>query len=203
MSDVSQPVIGFYWDLGSTNTYFALKLLPPLAASYGASIQFHPFNLGYVFQSNQYELMKEPKEKLNHRLVDLKRWATKHDLPFLRPTRFPIKTARALRGALAMREWDLEFSFIEAIFTEYWELDNSDIGEYSELGRIAETFGVDAKRFEAAAESQSVRQALIQSTDQARNQGVFGAPSMMLEGELYWGKDRFEFIEDHLARLTT
>ena len=82
MSEVSEPVIDFYWDLGSTNTYFALKLLPPLAASYGASIQFHPFNLGYVFQSNQYELMKEPKEKLNHRLVDLKRWATKHDLPF-------------------------------------------------------------------------------------------------------------------------
>ena len=105
---MSEPVIDFYWDLGSTNTYFALKLLPPLAASYGASIQFHPFNLGYVFQSNQYELMKEPKEKLNHRLVDLKRWATKHDLPFLRPTRFPIKTARALRGALAMRDWDLE-----------------------------------------------------------------------------------------------
>jgi 2-hydroxychromene-2-carboxylate isomerase len=44
---------------------------------------------------------------------------------------------------------------------------------------------------------------LIESTDQARAQGVFGAPSMMLEGELYWGKDRFEFIEDHLALLTT
>jgi 2-hydroxychromene-2-carboxylate isomerase len=104
---------------------------------------------------------------------------------------------------LAMREWDLEFPFIEAIFTEYWELDNGDIGEYRELGRIAETLGVDAKRFEATAESQSVRQALIESTDQARAQGVFGAPSMMLEGELYWGKDRFEFIEDHLALLTT
>ena len=41
MSDVSQPVIDFYWDLGSTNTYFALKLLPPIAASYGASMLAH------------------------------------------------------------------------------------------------------------------------------------------------------------------
>ena len=55
----------------------------------------------------------------------------------------------------------------------------------------------------SVAESPSVRQALIESTDQARARGVFGAPSMMLEGELYWGKDRFEFIGDHLARLTT
>jgi len=191
--------IDLYWDLGSTNTYFALKLIPPLAEKYNAHIAWHPFNLGHVFQSNDYVLMKEPRDKLNNRLDDLQRWAKKYDLPFKRPQNFPIKTARALRGALAMRQWDLEWPFMEAIFTEYWEKDNGAIGDYAELRKVASAFGVDADEFEAASESPQVRQALIDSTNEARERGVFGAPTMIIEGELYWGKDRLEFIEDHLA----
>lgn len=198
-----KPVIDCYWDLGSTNTYFAFKLLPPLAARYDAEIVWHPFNLGHVFQSNRYELMKEPKDKLNNRLTDLNRWAKKYNLPFKRPKKFPIKTARALRGALAMRTLGLEMEFTDAIFTEYWELDNGEIGEYSELRRIASSLNVDADEFEALAESEEIRQQLIDSTNAALDRGVFGAPSFMIEDELYWGKDRMDFIEDHLQALTS
>ena len=94
-----EKVIDFYWDVGSTNTYFALKLIQPLATKHNTEIRWHPFNLGHVFKTNNYEVMKEPREKLNHRLVDLDRWAEKYALPFKRPSHFPIKTARALRGA--------------------------------------------------------------------------------------------------------
>ena len=194
--------IDFYWDLGSTNTYFALKLIVPLAETYQATISWHPFNLGYVFRSNNYELMKEPRDKLNNRLDDLKRWARKYDLPFQRPSNFPIKTARALRGALAMRQWGLELPYINQIFAEYWEQDNGDIGEYRELRRIAASLGVDADDFETACESEPIRQALIESTDRARSIGVFGAPSLIIEDQLYWGKDRMEFVEDQLAGRT-
>ncbi|MGI9326756.1 MAG: 2-hydroxychromene-2-carboxylate isomerase [Pseudomonadales bacterium] len=194
--------IDFYWDLGSTNTYFALKLIQPIAAKYKAAVHWHPFNLGYVFRSNNYELMQEPKAKLNNRLDDLHRWAKKYQLPFKRPTNFPMKTARALRGALAMRSWDLELPYIEAIFAEYWEQDNGAIGDYSELRKVAARLGVDADEFERLSESDEVRQALISSTDSARARGVFGAPSIIIGNELYWGKDRMEFVEDQLAGLS-
>ncbi|MFT6015002.1 MAG: 2-hydroxychromene-2-carboxylate isomerase, partial [Candidatus Azotimanducaceae bacterium] len=42
---------------------------------------------------------------------------------------------------------------------------------------------------------------LIDSTNQAQQRGVFGVPSICIEDELYWGKDRMEFVEAHLARL--
>ena len=193
-----KPNIDLYWDLGSTNTYFAIKLLQPLAVKYDATITWHAFNLGYVFRSNDYVLMNEPREKLNNRYDDLMRWARKYDLPFIRPGNFPIKTARALRGAIAMRDWDLEVPFIEAIFTEYWEKNNGDIGEYAELRKVAEMLGVDQDAFEARSESDEIRQALIESTEQARARGVFGAPTMILGDQLYWGKDRMDFIEDQL-----
>lgn len=193
--------IDFYWDLGSTNTYFALKLIRPIAARYDATIVWHPFNLGHVFKTNDYVLMDEPKDKLNNRYDDLMRWAKKYELPFLRPKNFPIKTARALRGAIAMRDWNLEEAFMDAIFREYWERDNGAIGEYPELRKIAAELGVDPAEFETRSESEPVRQALIDATNDARARGVFGAPSIIIGNELYWGKDRMEFVEDQLKEL--
>jgi len=194
--------IEFYWDLGSTNTYFALKLIRPIAERYHADIIWHPFNLGHVFKTRGYVLMNEPKEKLNNRYEDLMRWAKRYELPFLRPKNFPIKTARALRGSIAMRKWNLEPTFMDAIFTEYWEKDNGKIGEYSELRKIAEQLGVNPNEFESISESEKIRQDLIDYTNKAREKGVFGTPSIIIQDELYWGKDRMEFIEEHLEKLS-
>ena len=191
--------IDFYWDLGSTNTYFALKLIQPIAKRHDVTIDWHPFNLGYVFQANNYVLMEEPPAKLQNRRDDLMRWARKHDLPFRIPTNFPIKTSRALRGALAMRSWDMELPFIEAIFAAYWEQDVCTIGDYDTLKQFVQKLGVDPEAFEKMAESDAVRDALVTSTNDALENGVFGVPSIRVGDELYWGKDRMEFIDDQLA----
>lgn len=65
--------VDFYWDIGSTNTYFAFRLLPGVLARTGASVRYHPFNLGYVFRQNNYVLMDEPREKMRYRKRDLER----------------------------------------------------------------------------------------------------------------------------------
>lgn len=193
--------IDFYWDLGSTNTYFALKLIKPIAVQYDVQINWHPFNLGYVFQSNSYVLMDEPKAKLKNRRDDLMRWAKRYNLPFQVPENFPIKTSRALRGAITMRQWGKEESFIDAIFGAYWENNTGSIGDYQALREIAESLGVNPDEFESASESAAVREELINSTNAALELGVFGAPSIIIEKELYWGKDRMDFIEAQLAAM--
>ena len=129
------------------------------------------------------------------------RWAKKYDLPFHIPRAFPIKTSRALRGAIAMRQWGLEEQFIEAIFSAYWEDGDGNIGDYLSLRPIAQSLGVNAMEFEAYAESEKVRQALIDATNKAIQRDVFGVPSIIIEDQLYWGKDRMDFIEEHLSRL--
>jgi 2-hydroxychromene-2-carboxylate isomerase len=193
--------IDFYWDLGSTNSYFAIRLIKPIAERHGAVINWHPFNVGYFFKANNYVLMDESKAKLRNRRDDLMRWAKKYDFPFHIPRAFPIKTSRALRGAIAMRNWDREEQFIDAIFAAYWERGDGQIGAYASLRPIAESLGVDPDAFEAHAESEEVRQALIDSTNRAIERDVFGVPSMIIGNDLYWGKDRMDFIEEHLARL--
>ncbi len=192
-------LIDFYWDLGSTNTYFALKLIKPIAERHKAQLCWHPFNLGHVFQANNYVLMDEPKAKLRNRRDDLMRWARRYNLPFKVPKKFPIKTSRALRGAIAMRRWGKETEYIQAIFNAYWEEGEGDIGEYRVLRTIAESLDVEPDLFEATCEDVEVREELISSTNTALARGVFGAPTMIIEDQLYWGKDRMEFVEDHLA----
>lgn len=198
---MNNRTVDMYWDAGSTNTYFALKLIKPILERTGAALVLHPYNLGHVFRTNNYVLMDEPAAKIDNRKRDLARWATKFNLPFKFPSRFPIKTSRILRGSLAMRRWDLEMSYVEAVFAAYWEHDDAAISDYSGLRSVVAGLGVDPDEFEAVSESDDIRQQLIQSTNRGIKHGVFGVPSMFVGDELFWGKDRMEFVEEELLRL--
>lgn len=193
--------IDFYWDIGSTNSYFAFHLLRPLAKRYDATIISHPFNLGYVFRKQNYVLMDEPKEKIANRIVDLGRWAKRYDLPFKFPAIFPIKTSRALRASLAARTLGREWEFMETLFAAYWEQGDATVADYEGLRRIAAAVGLDADELERLSESDAIRDQLAAETDGGLKRGVFGAPSFFVGDELFWGKDRMEFIEDELARI--
>ena len=193
--------IDFYWDIGSTNTYFALHLLRPIAAQHDATIVMHPFNLGFVFRHHNYVLQDEPPAKLRNRGRDLRRWAEKHALPFRVPDRFPIKTSRPLRGALAARELGVETAYLDAIFRRYWEQNDASITAVAGMRAVAREIGLDPDEFVAVCDGPAIRQALIDATRAALDRGVFGAPSFYIGDELFWGKDRMEFIDDELTRL--
>ncbi|CAN5428483.1 2-hydroxychromene-2-carboxylate isomerase [soil metagenome] len=192
--------IEFYWDLGSTNSYFALHLIKPVAARHGARIVPRPFNLGYVFRHHDYVLMDEPKAKIANRIVDLHRWAKRHRLPFRMPSKFPIKTSPALRGALAMRRFGKEWEYLEQIFAAYWERDDASVAELDGLRPVASALGVDPEQFIALADSAEVRHELIAETDAGLARGVFGAPTFVVGEGIFWGKDRMDFIDEELAR---
>lgn len=192
-------IIEFHWDLGSTNSYFALHLIKPLARKHDATIVPHPFNLGYVFRKQNYVLMEEPRAKLRARKVDLMRWARRYNLAFRMPTKFPIKTSPALRGALAMRRFGKEWVFMEEIFAAYWERDDASVAEIAGLRPVAAKLGVDSERFVDLLESPGIRGELASETDRALERGVFGAPTFFVGEEMFWGKDRMEFIDEELA----
>ena len=192
--------VDFYWDVGSTNTYFALHLIRPIVERHRAKLVLHPFNLGFVFRHHRYALADEPPAKMANRLRDLERWAARYVLPFRMPDVFPIKTAPALRGAIAARKWDRERAYVDEIFRRYWQENDASIAEAAGLESVARAIGIEPALFLAECESESVRAALIESTSRGLERGVFGAPSFFIGDELYWGKDRMEFIEDALVK---
>lgn len=191
--------IEFYWDLGSTNSYFGAHLIKPVAQKHGAIIVPRSFNLGYVFRKQSYVLMEEPKVKLRARKTDLMRWAKRYNLPFTMPTKFPMKTSPALRGALAMRRFGAEWNYMERIFSAYWEKNDASVGELRGLSPIAAGLGVNQVEFETLVESDEIRNELAAETDQAMERGVFGAPTFFVGDEMFWGKDRMEFIDEEIT----
>ena len=199
--------IELFYDVGSTNSYFALHLLKRLAVKYGVSVVYQPLNLGYLFRSNNYVLMDESKAKLRNRKRDLMRWAQRYELPFRMPHNFPIKTSPSLRGALAARRFHKEEDYLFAVFSHYWEGEQKtdepamQIDDVECLVQIARSLDIDGEEFSAALNSPAIRQELIEATKSALDRGVFGAPSILIGDELYWGKDRMEFVEDELKRL--
>ncbi len=196
---MSELRVDFYWDVGSTNTYFALFLLPDVLARTGAVVRYHPFNLGVVFRKHGYALEQEPRAKMSHRGRDLARWAELTGLPFRVPSPFPIKTSRALRGSIAMRRRKLEEEYIRAIFRAYWER-GVNVADYEALRPIAAELGVDPGEFERESESDAARAELIRSTDEGLERGAFGAPTFFVGDEMFWGKDRLDFLERELVR---
>jgi 2-hydroxychromene-2-carboxylate isomerase len=195
--------LDMYWDVGSTNTYFALKLIKPILVRNNVELVLHPFNLGYVFRNNNYELMKEPKAKLRNRKQDLMRWAKKYDLPFSIPREFPIKSSRVLRGSLVMRRFGLEVPFVEKIMDRYWEQGDATISEYAGIRSTVLELGVDPDEFEALSASEEIGAELAKSTDEGVERGVFGVPMIIVGDQLFWGKDRMEFVEDELKATLT
>jgi 2-hydroxychromene-2-carboxylate isomerase len=192
--------VEMYWDVGSTNTYFALKLIKPILERNDAVLQLRPFNLGYVFRTFNYELMKEPKAKLRNRKRDLMRWAEKYNLPFSMPKEFPIKSSRVLRGSLVMRRHGKELAFVEMVMDRYWEQGDASIAEYEGLRPTVEALGVDFAEFEKLSASDEIGEELAASTNTGIERGVFGVPMIIVGDELFWGKDRMEFVEDELRR---
>lgn len=190
--------IEFHWDPGSTNTYFAWHLLKPIARNYGARIRPHCFNLGYVFRQNRYALTDEPIAKMRNRKRDLMRWAAHYERPFRIPDRFPIKTSRILRAAVATRTWNQEAAFIDAVMTQYWEQNNDSIAEDDGLVALAQQLLIPETPFRAALTADETGQTVVNETQSGLDRGVFGAPTIVIEDEIYWGKDRMEFIAWHL-----
>lgn len=195
-----KKTVELFYDFSSPNAYFAAMLLPPIAARHAASIEWRPFLLGGLFKALGAQMtpgMSTP-EKSAWSMADLQRWSKKYDLPFRFPSRFPINTVKPLRAALLAADHGIDPGvYAQAVFRAYW-VDDRDIADPSVLAEVVRDLGASPDVLLPRLEEPAVKDALRQATDDARTRGVFGAPSFIVNGELHFGKDRLDFVEDAL-----
>ena len=201
--------VDFYFDYSSTNSYFAAFLLPEICRKHDAVVNWLPVHFASLFRGTGFDVMAMTARKARYLWRDHQRYAEFTGLPFRKPSRFPIKTSAALRATLMIPGLTSEDSdnytasamgdFAQAVMRAYWERDE-DISDLSILGRLAHSVGVDADRLVAAADSDEARARLAAVTERAIACGVFGAPMFCVDGEMFWGKDRLDFVERQLAR---
>jgi 2-hydroxychromene-2-carboxylate isomerase len=208
-SEVTMKTVDFYFDYSSTNSYFAAFLLPEICRKHGANVNWLPVHLASLFRGTGFDVMAMTPRKARYLWRDHQRYGEFTGLPFRKPSRFPIKTSAALRATLMIPGLAGENpdnytaskmgDFAQAVMRAYWERD-ADISDRAVLGTLAHSLGVNGDRLVEAAGSDDARERLAAVTELAIARGVFGAPMFFVEDEMFWGKDRLDFVERWLTR---
>jgi len=192
--------VEFFFDFGSPYTYLAYKELPRIAARTGAAIVWRPMLLGGVFKATGNHSPAEIPAKSKWSSGDTERWARRYDAPFRHNPFFPVNTLALMRGAIGyQRKGQTEFHrYVDAIFSAMWE-DGKNLNDPNEIGRVLVAAGFDPREALAMLDDPEVKSELKRVTEEAVARGIFGAPSFIVDGELFWGNDRLTFVEEQLA----
>jgi 2-hydroxychromene-2-carboxylate isomerase len=202
--------VDFYFDFSSTNSYFAAFFLPEICARIDARVNWIPTHSAALFRGTGFDVMGMTPRKARYLWRDHARYAELTGLPFKKPSRFPIKTSSALRAVVAAgkvtqpddadgsRE-PAQRAISQAIMRAYWERDEN-IGDREVLASIVTSAGFDGSALMEIADAKSARDELATLTERAIGRGVFGLPTFFVDNEMFWGKDRLDFVERWLKR---
>lgn len=186
------PILEFYYDLSSPYSYLAATRVEQVAREAGLELVPRPFVLGAVFKAVGNQPPALIPAKAAWMISDLARWARLYEVPFRMPDTFPINAMKGHRMILAAGDagWKLAL----ALYRAYWA-DNRDITSEEVLLEVASGLGLDGEKLLAATEDPEIKQRLRAYTEEAVSRGAFGAPTFFVGGEMFYGNDRLQFVE--------
>ncbi|KAF1070674.1 2-hydroxychromene-2-carboxylate isomerase [Variovorax sp.] len=192
--------VEFYFDFGSPAAYLAATQLPHVCADTGAELVWKPMLLGGVFQATGNHSPAEIAPKGSYMTTDLQRFAKRYGVPFVHNPHFPINTLLLMRGATAIQlQQPARFdAYVDAIYHAMW-VEPRNLNDPAEVGAVLQAAGFDPAALLAAAGQQEVKDRLKAVTQEAVARGVFGAPTMFVGDDMFWGQDRLDFVREALA----
>lgn len=190
--------VDYYFTPQSPWTYLGHERFMRMAQAAGASVNLLPVDYGKVFPiSGGLPLGKRAPQRQAYRLTELARFSKQLNMPLnLQPKFFPVVGDDAARLIIAVNMQDgtdAAMKLCSAIFAAVW-VQERDIADAAVLQQLLEESGLPAERL-AQSQSAQVQQQYESNTSQAIEAGVFGAPSYVIDGEIFWGQDRLEFVE--------
>ena len=187
--------VDFYFDVGSPTAYLAHNRLKQLKLEYGCSVIYHPVLLGGLFKaSGNSSPVTVPAKGRYMMMEDLPRFAKLYNVPLNTNPHFPINTLNLMRGAVSALNEAYFDTYIDTIFNSIW-VESRNMGDIDTVIEVLSDAGLDAKSILEATQNPEVKQELISNTEQAVERGLFGAPTMFVDGEMFFGQDRLQFVE--------
>ena len=192
--------VEFFFDFGSPTSYLAWTQLPRLAADAGAQLLWRPMLLGGVFKAtgNASPAMVPAKGRWMNQ--DMARWARRHGVPLAMNPYFPINTLTLMRGAtgLQLRQPAQFERYVETVYRAMWEAP-CNMGDPAVLAQVLQRAGFDVEALLALVNDVEVKARLVATTEEAVARGVFGAPTMFVGEQMFFGQDRLDFVREALA----
>lgn len=193
-----KKTLEFYFDFGSPTAYLAHKRLGQLCAQYPLEVIYKPMLLGGVFKATgNASPIAVPAKGEYMMLHDLPRFARRYGVKLDMNPYFPINTLNLMRAALGAKQLECEEPFVNAVYDAIW-IDGKNMGDADVVAEVLAANGLDAKALLELAQAPEIKTALITETEAAVARGVFGAPTFFMAGEMYFGQDRLDFIEEAL-----
>ncbi|VWX58765.1 2-hydroxychromene-2-carboxylate isomerase [Burkholderiales bacterium 8X] len=195
--------IDYYFSPPSPWTYLGHARFASIVEASGASVKVKPVDFGAVFPaSGGLPLGKRAPQRQAYRLVELERFSRHLGIPLnTKPKFFPVSGDDAAKLIIAVDLHDgagASMQLCGRIFAAVWA-DERNIADPKVLAQLVEESGLDAKRLEQS-HSQAVQERYEEYTQQAIDAKVFGAPSYVIDGEIFWGQDRLDFVERTLNK---
>ena len=193
--------IDFYFDFSSSYSYVALPDVLKLAARQDVTINWKPFLLGVIFNAHGHAAPAADDVKMKYMGRDLGRRAEAAGLPpFVTPSPFPFNGITAMRAFWYLDEVDpgKAVEWVRAVFSASFA-EGRDCSNPETLADIARRLDLDPQRVLEATADDAIKAKLKQSTGEALDRGVFGAPTFFVGDEMFWGGDRLADLERHIA----
>ena len=193
----------FIFDFGSPKTYLVYKLLPGIEKRTNTKAEYVPVLLGGIFKSinnvSPIESFKTVPAKGKYDDLDTARFVKKHNIAFNFNSNFPINTLNLMRGAIFAQENGIFDKYVEVIFKSMW-VDNKKMDDLEVTQTVLLENGLPVKAIFEGTQDQKIKDKLIKNTSEAVEKGVFGAPSMLVNNELFFGKETLQDVEELLVK---
>ncbi|MEP1472513.1 MAG: 2-hydroxychromene-2-carboxylate isomerase [Halieaceae bacterium] len=191
--------VDFYFDIVSPTAFLAYHRLRQLQEKYGLDIVYKPMLLGGVFKATGNTTPIAIPAKGKYMLEqDVPRFAARYGVELNFNPHFPINSLTMMRGTVAAQRMGCADAFIEAAFSAMWQQEK-DLGDPAVIAEVLADAGLDGEAILQATQDPEVKAALVASTDEAVARGAFGAPTMFVGDEFFFGQDRIDFIEEMLV----
>ena len=194
--------IDYYFTPQSPWTYLGHTRFAAMAEAAGNTVRVFPADYGRVFAaSGGLPLGKRAPQRQAYRLMELARFRDYSGLPMnIQPKFFPVAGDDASRLIIAVDLKDgpaAAMRLSAAVFAAVWERE-LDIASADTLAGLLALCGVSANRLPESLEPATL-QHYEANTQRAIDAGVFGAPSYVVDGEIFWGQDRLDFLPRRLS----
>jgi 2-hydroxychromene-2-carboxylate isomerase len=191
--------VEFFFDFGSPAAYLAATQIAQLCEEAQSALVYKPMLLGGVFQATGNQSPANIPAKGGYIFIDFERFARRYGVPFARNPHFPINTLMLMRGAIGvqMQEPARLQAYIDAIFRAIW-VDAQNLTDPAVVGAVLHRAGFDPQALLALTQAPEVKDRLKAVTQEAIERGVFGAPTMFVGDQMFWGQDRLDFVKEAL-----
>ncbi|KXU30463.1 disulfide bond formation protein DsbA [Sphingobium sp. 22B] len=191
--------IDFYFDFISPFSYLAQLKLPEIARVAGSTVEYWPIDIpeAKIAAGNYGPSNREVLPKIKVMKADLERWAERYGVPLTFPASFACADWNC--AVLFAREHGKAEAFVTDAYRRIWG-QGIDPGDRNELAACATAAGLDAEALIAFVESPTGQNEYRKARSQAIQRGVYGAPLMFVDDQIFWGNDRLDFLAEYLNK---